>query len=134
LNDTLNSLIRQKIDLKDHGTALEMLAPLRRKQPSNPWWNYLTAFSLHLQGRDLSEALELYGEALQHTPETDPEEFWIRYNRGTLLHQLGHRDLALADLKRAVRLQPSHAGARALLRELMPSGWARWLRLRWPPR
>ena len=121
-NDIWNALIRGKMERKDHGKALELLAPLRRREPSHPWWNYLTALALHLQGRNLSEALKLYDLALQHTPELDAEEFWIRYNRGALLHRLGKRDLALVDVQRAIQLQPSHAGAQGLLRELTSRG------------
>lgn len=41
-------------------------------------------------------------------------EFWIRYNRGAVLWELGQKKEALIDMQQAVTLNPSHEGAKYL--------------------
>lgn len=110
-----NALVRREIELRNFEKALRWLAALRARQPMHPWWNYLTGFALHLQGQELEIALQHYTLALEYLPPNDPEEFWVRYNRGQLLSQIGRLSDALEELERACILEPSHEGAQAAL-------------------
>jgi len=60
------------------------------------------------------EALKYYEYAL----EKGFSEFWIRYNRGSLLQSIGEYEYARNDLEKAVNLQPDHEGARKMLQQL----------------
>ena len=63
---------------------------------------YTLAYCLHVLERDLQEALEHYGAAIQ----LGFDEFWVLYHRGQLLLRLGETGLALQDLERAHSVAP----------------------------
>ena len=77
-------------------------------------WNYLSALCIHNLGTDLQEALRRYDLAL----EQGFDEFWIKYNRGSLYAKLGNTEKAKEDLMRAVELRPEHQGAQQVLQHL----------------
>jgi len=74
-------------------------------------FNFLTAICLHKLRSDFKRALGHYNLAL----ENGFNEFWVKFNRGTLFLQLGERESAINDLTRAVELDPKHEGARSTL-------------------
>jgi tetratricopeptide (TPR) repeat protein len=59
----------------------------------------------------LNKALHHYNTAL----ENGYNEFWIKYNRGMLLIEMGNKDAAVADLERAQKLEPEHKAIRETL-------------------
>jgi tetratricopeptide (TPR) repeat protein len=59
-------------------------------------------------------ALKYYDHALR----LGFSEFWVKYNRGSLYADIGQKAEALADMRRAVELVPSHEGARQVLNSL----------------
>jgi radical SAM protein with 4Fe4S-binding SPASM domain len=71
---------------------------------------YCYAFSLHATG-EMQKAIEYYELSLK----SGFAEFWVRYNRGSLLLDLGRLEEAREDLKRACELDPTHEGARQQL-------------------
>ncbi len=109
-------VIRTLVDKQEPATALSLLENLPRDRwfYHDPAWNYLVAFLLHTQQRDLVTALHCYDLALQR----GFSEFWIRYNRGALYIELGDRDRACQDLRRAIELDPRHEGTQKLLQRL----------------
>ena len=80
----------------------------------------------YLAGGQFEKAYEAYNAALEIVPENDELLFW----RGAMLHQAGRESEALADIKRAVemnprwlkllgRIQEEHlSGAKAILEKL----------------
>jgi tetratricopeptide (TPR) repeat protein len=80
----------------------------------DPEWNYLTAFCLQITNREKEKALEYYNKALS----LDYNEFWVRYNRGSLYFRLGKIDDAKKDLLRAIDLNPSNEGPKDVLKLL----------------
>jgi|GEM_PF-3357353 len=86
------------------------LLALEEKSAFHPETYYHIAFSLHILKR-FDEALLYYNKAL----ENGFAEFWVCYNRGGALLDLGRLEEARADLKRAHDLDPSHEGARQQL-------------------
>jgi tetratricopeptide (TPR) repeat protein len=106
---------RARVEEGKHEEAIQELTVLLNGRPldSDPY--YLMGFCLQVTGRDLEEAIQLYGRAL----ELGHDEFWVRYNRGALYMRLGRIEEARADLARAVELDPKHDGARATLDALL---------------
>jgi FkbM family methyltransferase len=80
----------------------------------DPESNYLFAFLLHIQNKDLERAMKHYDLALAQ----GCDYFWIRYNRGSLHAKLGNIEQATIDLIRATELNPAHHGAQEVLRQL----------------
>ena len=70
--------------------------------------------SLHNLQTNLIEALNRYDLALEY----GFDEFWVRYNRGSLHAQLGNIEEARTDLERATELNPEHKDASEILRQL----------------
>lgn len=107
--------VRARIEEGKYEEAILELTVLLNGLPldSDPY--YLMGFCLQATGRDLEEAIQLYGRAL----ELGHDEFWVRYNRGSLYMRLGRIEEARADLARAVELGPKHDGARATLDALL---------------
>jgi tetratricopeptide (TPR) repeat protein len=99
------------IENKRYQDAILILEQLLNQEPSNPLWNYLYGLSLHQLRNDLTKALHHYNSAL----ENGYEEFWIRYNRGLLLIEMGDKAAAIADLERAQRLKPEDKATRETL-------------------
>jgi tetratricopeptide (TPR) repeat protein len=108
------SQVQEFISNSEHGRASVRLEELLKKFPCNAELNYLFGFCLHVLKRDLDKALSYYTIAL----ENGFDEFWIKYNRGILLHNLGNKDAALADLECALKLRPDHKGPEIVLRQL----------------
>ena len=77
-------------------------------------WNYSSALCLHILGDNLQEALRRYDLAV----EQGFDEFWVKYNRGSLYAKLGNTDQAKEDLMRAVELKPEHGGPQQVLQQL----------------
>ncbi|MDF9407910.1 hypothetical protein L7E55_05975 [Pelotomaculum isophthalicicum JI] len=69
-----------------------------------PEWNYLKAFCLQNLKKEYNKVLECYSLALEY----GFDEFWVRYNRGILLCELGYMDMAQRDLNKAKDLNPDH--------------------------
>jgi Flp pilus assembly protein TadD len=82
--------------------------------PKDSELNYLFALCLHIQNKDLELAMKHYNLALQY----GYDEFWVKYNRGSLYAQLGNTEEAKADLMRAVELKPEHQGPQQVLQHL----------------
>lgn len=82
--------------------------------PADPRWNYFYAYYLHTLRRDLQKALQHYNIAL----ENGFNEFWVKYNRGVLLKELGELNNARTDLERAVSLDPEFEAAHNILKGL----------------
>lgn len=85
----------------------KQLKDLLKKIPSHARMNYLYALSLHLQNKDLKKALHHYNLAL----DNGFEEYWVKYNRSSLLGDLGQVDAALADVESLQRLKPGDQDA-----------------------
>lgn len=51
--------------------------------PYDPVFNYQYAICLHMQNKNLEKSLEFYKKSLKY----GFEEFWVRYNRGSLFVQ-----------------------------------------------
>lgn len=100
--------VRAFMDKGEFAAALPLLETLHRDDLNEPEWNYLLAFCLHQLGREWPRALKHYELALTY----GFDEFWVRYNRGSLHSALGNCDAACADLERAVELQPAFEPAR----------------------
>ena len=99
------------IDNEQYQDAILILEQLLNQETSNPVWNYLYALSLHQLRKDLTKALYHYNSAL----ENGYEEFWIKYNRGLLLLEMGDKNAAVAELERAQKLKPEHKATRETL-------------------
>ena len=113
------ALIRYLVEMEQIEAAAALVHSLEQQLPRPPEdaeWNYLAAFCKHIVQIDLQEALNQYDRALEY----GYEEFWVKYNRGSLHAQLGNLKEAREDLERAVELNPDHEGARQVLRQLSP--------------
>ncbi|MDQ6862664.1 MAG: tetratricopeptide repeat protein, partial [Thermoproteota archaeon] len=44
------------------------------------------------------------------------DEFWVKYNRGSLLTQLGNLDAALVDIRHALDLRPNNTDVKTILK------------------
>lgn len=114
LFNDITSYLRHLID-KKYEIGEGLLRILLAINGNEPEWNYLFAFCLHMQKKDLDKVLWYYNRALG----LGFYEFWVRYNRGSLHMELGNLEEARADLERAVELNPEHLGASKRLQELM---------------
>ena len=94
--------------------ALPILDKLLSNKPQEPEWNYYKAFCSHCLGENLQEAIKHYNIAL----DSGFDEFWVRYNRGTLFRQLGDMDKAFVDLRRAVDVDSTHEVAHKILADV----------------
>jgi glycosyltransferase involved in cell wall biosynthesis len=106
--------IREMIDRSQYQGLAEQLSDLVTVLPKDPELNYLLAFCLHIQNKDLELAIKHYDLALQY----GFDEFWVRYNRGSLYAHLGNTEQAKADLIRAAELKPEHQGPQQILQQL----------------
>jgi tetratricopeptide (TPR) repeat protein len=97
--------------------AEAILENLLRNQDKHPEFNYLMAFCLHMQSKDLARALLHYSLALEQAYD----EFAVRYHRGLLHVKMGNVEQARIDLMRAVELKPDNEGARQALQQLSSS-------------
>lgn len=111
------AVAEEKIASGQHDPALAALSALAVLSNRQPRELYLLAYCLHSLGREREQALRYYTLAL----EGGFAEFWVRYNRGALLADMGRADDALVDLQRATQLDPSHAGAQEVLKQLEES-------------
>jgi len=105
------AVAQSQFNAGDLARAAETLKSLTAIDDRNGHANYLLAFCLHQLRSDDARALFLYDAALR----SGFDEFWVRYNRGSLLLALGRREEARDDLRRAVQLNPQHAGAGQVL-------------------
>jgi tetratricopeptide (TPR) repeat protein len=103
--------INMFIENEQYQDAILILEQLLNQEPSNPLWNYLYGLSLHRLRKDLTKALHHYNSAL----ENGYNEFWIKYNRGVLLIEMGDKDAGVTDLEFAQKLKPEHKGTRETL-------------------
>lgn len=86
--------------------ALETIGLLIKKYPQWSIGYNLKAAFLHSLDKD-KEALEAYGDAIK----TKPESAQVLTNRGNLYLELGQKEKAKADYKKALAIQPDYAGA-----------------------
>ena len=91
--------------------ALALLQPMLKARPADGEANYLTGLCIQGKGGAPEETLAHYDRALV----AGFNEFWVRYQRAPILHQLGRRIAALMDQRRCRALQrkdpslPKHA-------------------------
>jgi len=88
--------------------AVPLLERLLFEVPNYRDLHYLLAYCLQLTRADVQGALEHYSVAL----ENGFDEFWVRYNRGMLLREMGDFAAARADLARVLELQPENEAVR----------------------
>ncbi|MDQ6862665.1 MAG: sulfotransferase domain-containing protein [Thermoproteota archaeon] len=106
--------IRDLINREEYQKAGIQVEDLLMKLPDSGELNYYYAFCLHILGKDLNKALHHYTLGLQD----GFDEYWVKYNRGSLLTQLGHLDDAMQDIKRALELKPNDVGATSVLERI----------------
>ncbi len=104
------------IERNQYQDAVLISEQLVKQDVTNPLWNYLNALCLHqLRGEQYTHrALHYYNFAL----ENGVDEFWVRYNRGSLLAEAGEKEAAVADLERALSLNPQNKTIRDMLTAL----------------
>jgi Flp pilus assembly protein TadD len=102
------------IDRSQYQGAAVQLSDLVTVLPKDSELNYLFALCLHIQNKDLELAMKHYNLALQY----GFDEFWVKYNRGSLYAKLGNTEQAKADLMRAVELKPENQGPQQVLQHL----------------
>jgi FkbM family methyltransferase len=112
-NSTIDDI--QKAIEKNDFDKTKHLKDLLKRQPGHARMNYLYALSLHLQNKDLRKALYHYKIAL----DNGFDEYWVRYNRSSLLADLGKFDAALADVERLQRLRPGDQHVEAIRRRII---------------
>jgi tetratricopeptide (TPR) repeat protein len=100
-------------------SAICVLESLLASNPTHPRWNYYYAFCLHRLKKYPNKALEYYNLAL----ENGFDEYWVRYNRSSLLASINMLEEALIDIRQATQIK-STRGASALL-ELIESKLAK---------
>jgi FkbM family methyltransferase len=100
MNSAINK-IQKAIENNDFGKT-NHLKELLKREPGHARLNYLYALSLHLQNKDLKKALYHYRVAL----DNGFDEYWVRYNRSSLLGDLGQVEAALSDVEILQRLRP----------------------------
>jgi|GEM_PF-1749686 len=103
--------VRTLIQENEFDEAHTLLQTLITEHPDHPEVNYLLAFCLHMKRTDLQNAIWFYTQAL----ERGFDEFWVRYNRGSLLLLLGELYEGYQDLQRAFELDSTHPGLRSVL-------------------
>jgi tetratricopeptide (TPR) repeat protein len=91
-----------------------------RDYPDDGYAHYARGFMLLTSRADYQSALDEFSGALS----CGYSEFWVKYNRASAYEQLGRLSDAVADLEAAVRIDPRHEGAAAMLNQLQ-SGAAR---------
>lgn len=111
LDLTLNK-IQKSIENNDCAKA-KQLKELLKKLPNHPRMNYLYALSLHFQ-KNAKKALRHYNLALNY----GYDEYWVKYNRSSLLADLGQIEAALADAETLQRLKPGQKDAIAILERI----------------
>ena len=113
--DIILSSVQESIDkYNDFASANQLLEEILKLRPDQPLANYLYAFCLHMLGLHIKKAVEHYGKALQY----GFDEFWVRYNRGSLYAQFGRKDEARTDIQRAISMRPNHAGCLYILQQI----------------
>lgn len=93
--------------------AIKLLEPVARRNPQNAHAAYCLAFT-YAQTGQYPAAVTWYGSAL----DKGFDEYWTRYNRGIAYQQMGRREEALRDLRRAAELNPAGAGVMETLKSL----------------
>jgi tetratricopeptide (TPR) repeat protein len=111
---SLRHLLQDLVDSGEWQKAIVYLPKLLERYLADAHFEYLLALCLHMQREDIGKALDYYNLALEH----GFNEFWVRYNRGSLYMELGNFEQARLDLERAVELNPEHSDARRRLEEL----------------
>jgi Flp pilus assembly protein TadD len=91
--------------------ATRLLRAIVALHPVHAEAYYLLGFALTVLNDNADEAEQAYGRAM----ELGFNEFWIRYNRGSLYLNMSQHQAALADLELASQLDPSHSGVLELL-------------------
>ncbi len=81
--------------------ALALLRPMLTARPEDGEANYLAGLCLHGTGGSADETLAHYDRALA----AGVDDFWVRYQRAPILHQLGRRIAAMMDRRRCRALQ-----------------------------
>ena len=109
--------IRDLINKNEYQKATLLLAEFLNTFPVNAELNYLYAFCLHQQKKDLMKALKHYNIALENCFD----EYWVKYNRGSLLTHIGDLDSALIDINRAIELKPNDNDAKTILNYIRSS-------------
>lgn len=115
---THSRLVRYLVELEQFEAAVVLIRSMERKlseSPEDGEWHYLAALCLHQARITPEEALNRYKLALQY----GFDEFWVCFNRGSLLQVTGNFDTARVDLERAVALRPAHEGARKILQQIL---------------
>lgn len=97
----------------DFRGAVQLLEPVVKRNPRNAHMQYCLALSLALCAR-YGDAVPHYDQAL----EGGFDEYWVRYNRGQSLANVGRQREAIADLERAAELNESDAGLKEMLERL----------------
>jgi tetratricopeptide (TPR) repeat protein len=110
--------IREMVSNSEYQKASIQLEDLLNKFPTDAQLNYYYAFCLHRKKIDLNEALRYYDVALKN----GFNEFWVRYNRGSLLAEAGDKQAAVADLERALALNPQNKAVQDLLIAIQAGG------------
>lgn len=106
--------IQALIESSKYGEAYEEIKYLLRRYPNDAKLNYYYAFCLHMQKLDLDKSLQHYNLAL----ENGFDEYWVKYNRGSLLEELGDIYAASEDINRALELKPGDLGATTILKSI----------------
>jgi len=114
LSSRLNKLQHSIESEKNYEAATMQLEELIMKLPNHQLVNYLYALCLHMQKKDPQKAIHHYNVALQN----GFDEFWVRYNRASILADLGMLDDASADIDRALKLRPNDTGAMNILERI----------------
>lgn len=107
----LRVLVRYFVDKEEFAMILPFLEELSSEQPTNSEYHYMLAFCMHRLKKDANVALDHYNKAL----ENGFDEFWVRYNRGSLHFELNNIDKAIKDLQKALDLVPNHPGVKYIL-------------------
>jgi len=115
-NSTIDNI--QKAIEKNDFDKTKYLKDLLKREPGHARMNYLYALSLHLQNKDSKKALYHYRVAL----DNGFDEYWVRYNRGSLLSDLGNLDAALADVEILQRMRPGDQNVVAMRERIISKG------------
>ena len=102
----LQQELQKLVEAADVPALLNGIHQALESYPRDPWLLHVGAVHEGFVG-NYSAAVDLFSRTLQVTPD-DPK---VHYNCGTLLQQLGERDLARTHLERAVQLKPDYAQA-----------------------
>lgn len=97
----------------DFRGAVQLLEPIVKRNPHNAHMHYCLALSLALCSR-YADAVPHYDRALAG----GFDEYWVRYNRGQALANVGRKNEAVADLARAAEINGSDGGLKEILGRL----------------